>query len=424
MKRNDLFQTTISKEVEIKGRGLLSGRKISLKFIPSSSQGVVFRRTDIREGPLVPASCDFAHHEFSSTVLEKEGIKIRVTEHLLAALSGLGIDNLIIEIDGDEPPIMDGSALPFVEVLEEAGIKELKEKKEVWEPSSPLFVQEGDSYILIIPSSLNKIGYLLDFPHPLLSRLYSEFSLDRKTFIEEIAPARTFGFQEKVQPLIEKGFYKGGNLENTVLLDKEKVISPSLRFPDEFLRHKILDLWGDLFLSGKRLRGVFVKAVKTGHSLNIKMAKQIKKGGNMEKEMGVEEIMEILPHREPFLFVDKILAKGEKRIVGVKNVTYNEAFFPGHFPGYPIMPAVIMLESMAQVAGVLLLSRSENRGKIAYFTGIEKAKFRKLVRPGDQLIIEVEILKLKSRTGKVKAQASVEGVRVVEAEFLFSLAER
>ena len=144
----------------------------------------------------------------------------------------------------------------------------------------------------------------------------------------------------------------------------------------------------------------------------------------MEKEMGVEEIMEILPHREPFLFVDKILAKGEKHIVGVKNVTYNEAFFQGHFPGYPIMPAVIMLESMAQVAGVLLLSRSENRGKIAYFTGIEKAKFRKLVRPGDQLIIEVEILKLKSRTGKVKAQASVEGVRVVEAEFLFSLAER
>jgi len=381
MKENNLSQTTLFKEAKVKGKGLLSGKEVHLKFIPSpSGQGVIFKRTDIPGSPLVPASCEFARHEFSSTVLEKEGVKIRVVEHLLAALAGVGIDNLTIEIDGDEPPIMDGSALPFVEVLEDAGIKELKENKEYWSPSYPWCVQEGDSYIIMIPSHLNKVGYLLDFPHPLLSNLYGEFSLDRDTFRQEIAPARTFGFQEKVQPLIEKGFYKGGNLDNTILLDKEKVISPSLRFPDEFLRHKILDLWGDLFLSGKTLRNVFVKAVKTGHSLNIKMAQQIKKGENMEKEMGVEEIMEILPHRYPFLFVDKIIAKGEKHVVGIKNLSFNEAFFQGHFPGYPIMPGVIMLEAMAQVAGVLLLSRTENKGKIAYFAGIEKAKFRKIVK--------------------------------------------
>ena len=425
MEKNNSPQRTIKKKVKIEGNALLSGEKVRVNFIPSTpNQGVIFKRIDIPSHPLIPASYKFAHRELSSTVLEKDGTKIRGVEHLMAALAILEIDNVTIEIDKDELPVMDGSSFPFIEILEEAGIEELEEEREFWQPENIISVYEGDSYILILPSSLDKIAYLLDFPHPLLSNIYGEFKADLKTLREEIAPARTFGFKKKVEPFLKKGMYKGGNLENTVLLDEKSIISPSLRFSDEFLRHKILDLLGDLFLSGKILRGFFIKGVKTSHSLNIKMAKKIKEGGNMEKELNIDEIMKILPHRYPFLFVDRIIVKGEKRAVGVKNLTYNESFFQGHFPGYPIMPAVIMLEAMAQVGGVLLLSRSENEGKIAYFAGIENAKFRRPVRPGEQLITEVEIIKLRSRTGKVKAQSSVNGERTAEAEFLFSLKDK
>lgn len=421
-----MFKRTLQKPVEIEGEGLLSGRRIALRFLPLEKGETAFVRVDLPERPVIPASVDYATHQFHATFLEKDGIRIRVVEHVLATLYGLGIDRVLIEINGDEPPVLDGSALPYAQLLKEGGIKELNEEREEMVISCPFCVGEGDSYILLTPSSSSSFAYYLDFPHPLLSGLYREIDFfSEHSFIQEIAPARTFGFERDVAPLLKKGFYRGGNLENTILLDEEKVLSPSLRFPDEFVRHKILDLMGDLYLSGVWIKRGLVKGVRSGHGLNLKLAKRLKEGKAMEERvMEIEEIMKILPHRYPFLFVDKILFLGDKRAVGMKNLTMNEEFFQGHFPGYPIMPAVIMLEAMAQVGGVLLLSKSENQGRIAYFAGVENARFRKPVRPGDQLVTEVEIIRLKKKVGRVRAVATVEGEKVAEAEFLFSLAER
>ena len=420
-----MFKRTLKDSVKIEGKGLFSGKKVTLRFLPLEEGETSFVRVDLPDRPLIPVSVDFASHRFHATFLEKDGAGVKVVEHVLATLYGLGIDRVLMEIDGDEPPVMDGSALPYAQCIQEAGIQELDEEREEWDIPYPFCVGGEDSYILLTPAPGLSFGYYLDFPHPLLSGLYREVNLSPSSFLKEIAPARTFGFEKEVAPLLAKGFYRGGNLENTVLLDEEKVISPSLRFPDEFVRHKILDLMGDLYLSRVWIRNGLIKGVKSGHGLNLKLAKILKEGKTMEeKVMGIEEIMEILPHRYPFLFVDKILFLGDKRAVGMKNLTMNEEFFQGHFPGYPIMPAVIMLEAMAQVGGVLLLSKSENQGRIAYFAGVENARFRKPVRPGDQLVTEVEIIRLKKRVGRVRAVATVGGEKVAEAEFLFSLAER
>ncbi len=424
-KRQDNFQCTIKKPVEIEGIGLHSGEVSRVKFLPAPPDtGVVFVRTDLPGNPSIKADVKNAHHLQRSTTLEKNGVKICVVEHLLAAIGGLGIDNLIIEINKEEPPVMDGSALPYVEVLKKAGKEIQSKEREIFSPTSILCYGEGDSYILLIPSKKMRISYLLEFTHPWLGSLEAEFPLDEETFVKEIAPARTFGFLEEIQPLREKGLLKGGSLENAVVISQEGILNKNLRFPDEMVRHKILDIIGDFFLSGKRMNNVYIRGVRSGHSLNLKMANSIKKGGNMEKSFGLEEIKKILPHRYPFLFIDRMLHMGEKRAVGIKNLTGNEDFFQGHFPHYPIMPAVIMLEAMAQVAGVLLLSKSQNRGKIAYLAGVENARFRRPVVPGDQLVMEVEVVRLKTRTGKVKAWSHVEGHRVAEAEFLFTLSER
>ena len=424
MQEKSNYKKTIRKEVLLKGKGLFYGEEVILRFLPLEEGLTHFVRIDHPDKPVIPASIEFASHRYHSTVLERNGVEVKVVEHVLAAIYGLGIDLVKIEINGEEPPVLDGSALPIAESLMEAGLVEVGEKKEEWEPDSPFVVGEKDSYLLVTWAENCKFGYFLDFPHPLLNSLYYEFVLTPENFLKEIAPARTFGFLDEVEPLRKKGLYKGGNLQNTVVLDRTKILNDSLRYPDEFVRHKILDLLGDFYLSGRYLKKGFIKGVKSGHGTNLKLARRVKGRVNMEKVMEIEEIMKILPHRYPFLFVDRILFLGEKKAVGMKNLTMNEEFFQGHFPGYPIMPAVIMLEAMAQVGGVLLLSKTENQGKIAYFAGVENARFRKPVKPGDQLITEVEIIRLKKRVGRVRAVATVAGEKVAEAEFLFSLAER
>jgi UDP-3-O-[3-hydroxymyristoyl] N-acetylglucosamine deacetylase/3-hydroxyacyl-[acyl-carrier-protein] dehydratase len=438
------YQCTIKNKVSIEGVGLHTGRMTHLTFKNAPEDtGIVFVRVDLPGTPRIPAKVDYANHRERSTSLEKDGIKVNIIEHVMAAAAGIGIDNLIIEIDNSEPPVLDGSAKSYAEVLRKAGKKSQNRKKEIFTPLSPYIVSnnENDSYLMLIPSDSKNVTYTFEFPNrrQLENSVCSICFNDEENFAKDVAPARTFGFLEEVQALKEKGLIKGGSLDNAVVIDGDKVLNEDLRFPNEIARHKALDVIGDLFLSGKHLRKTHIIGVKSGHSLNIQMAKKITKapnqsnvtsdgsglgGGEMGEGMDIKEIKKILPHRHPFLFVDRILSLGKRRAVGLKSVSSGENFFQGHFPEFPIMPAVIIVEAMAQVAGVLLLSKSSSKGKLPFFGAIDNAKFRKPVLPGDQLLIEVEIQKLKKRTGKVHSTATVGDKKVAEADFIFSLVDK
>jgi len=457
----DEFQCTINKEISVKGIGLHTGKTTNLTFkgAPESS-GIVFVRKDLAGKPRIPASVDYANHKERSTALERDGAIVYIIEHVMAAVAGVGIDNLLIEIDNCEPPVLDGSAKSWTDILLKAEKKFYNKKKETFTPSHPYIVSntENDSYLILLPSNSRNVTYTFEFPESflgcgrekLVGNTCSVFFEDGEMFAKQIAPARTFCFLEEVNALKESGLIKGGNLENAVVIDKDKVLNKDLRFPDEIARHKALDAIGDLFLSGKHLKNTHIIGVKSGHNLNIKMAKKIvnncqsqsnkglpaktlrrnkqadeQGGGDMGEVMDLKDIKKILPHRYPFLFVDKILSLGKKRVVGLKSVTGNEEFFQGHFPDFPIMPAVLITESMAQVAGVLLLSKhKERKGKLPFFAVIENAKFRKPVLPGDQMLIEVQIIKLKEKTGKVHSSATVADKIVAEADFVFSLVDK
>jgi UDP-3-O-[3-hydroxymyristoyl] N-acetylglucosamine deacetylase/3-hydroxyacyl-[acyl-carrier-protein] dehydratase len=352
--------------------------------------------------------------------------------------SGIGIDNIYVEVDSNEIPGLDGSGLNFMEALQQAGIKEQEKDREVYSVKEPIYVQEDNSVIVALPATEFKISYTLDYNHPILKSGFLELSITPETFAGEIARARTFCLEEEAQALQKQGVGKGATYDNTLVVGKKGVINNTLRFQDEFVRHKILDLIGDLYLFGQHIKGHII-ALRSGHSLNLKLVKKLiqqkekhSSGGiattycleEYQKELDITEIMKILPHREPFLFVDRILHfEHGKRAVGVKNVTINDYFFKGHFPGKPVMPGVIIVEAMAQVGGVMMLAAEENRGKIAYFMAIDKVKFRKTVIPGDQLILEIEAGRIKSRTGQVFGKAWVNGKLVAEAELMFAIGD-
>ncbi len=441
------FQCSINKEVSIKGIGLHTGKSTTLTFKPAPENcGIVFIRKDLKGKPRIPAKVDYANSRKRSTALEKDGAEVCTIEHVMAAIAGVGVDNLFIAIDNCEPPILDGSARSWTDILLKAEKKFYDRKKQTFSPNYPLIVSnpQNDSYLILLPSHSRNVTYTFEFPES-FAGCKSENSIGNicslpfegsETFAKQIAPARTFCLLEEVNALKENGLIKGGSLENALVIDKDKILNDDLRFPNEIARHKALDAIGDLYLSGKHLRNTHIIGMKSGHDLNIKMAKKIfetclaengesrQRGGNMGAVMDLKDIKKILPHRYPFLFVDRILSLGKKRAVGIKSVTGGEEFFQGHFPEFPIMPAVLTLETMAQVAGVLLLSKTGSEGKLPFFTVIENAKFRKPVVPGDQLLIEVEIQKLKQKTGKVHASATVEDTKVAEADFMFSLVDK
>ncbi len=430
------FQCTINKEISVKGIGLHTGKITNLTFkgAPEDS-GIVFIRKDLPGEPRVPAKINYATHKDRSTSLEKDGVNVYIIEHVMAAIAGVGVDNLLIEIDNCEPPVLDGSAKSWTDILLKTEKKFYDKKKETFTPPCPYIVSnpENDSYLMLLPSNSRNVTYTFEFPESfegcriknLVGNNCSVCFEDGETFAEQIAPARTFCLLEEVNALKKNGLIKGGSLENAVVIDKDKVLNNDLRFSNEIARHKALDVIGDLYLSGKHLKNTHVIGVKSGHNLNIKMANKIVKGGgDMGGVMDLREIKKILPHRYPFLFVDRILSLGKKRAVGIKSVTGGEEFFQGHFPDFPVMPAVLITETMAQVAGVLLLSKSESKDKLPFFAVIENAKFRKPVLPGDQLLVEVEIIKLKQRTGKVRAFATVADKVVAEADFIFSLVDK
>ncbi|MDD5281202.1 MAG: bifunctional UDP-3-O-[3-hydroxymyristoyl] N-acetylglucosamine deacetylase/3-hydroxyacyl-ACP dehydratase [Candidatus Omnitrophica bacterium] len=424
-------QKTIASQVSLSGAGIHTGNKVNITFKPAQvSSGVSFIRTDITGAPRIQANVQsFLAAKFSrrSSIGNNE-VEVQTIEHLMAALSSLGIDNIDVEIDNNELPGLDGSSIKFVEALEQAGIVEQEQEKYIHVIKEPICIEDGSSSITVVPSKEFKISYTLNYDHPLLEAQFLEICVNAKSFKTEIAPARTFCLESEASELQNQGLGLGASYENTLVVGKTGVIKNSLRFKDEFVRHKILDLIGDLCLSACPIRG-HVIALRSGHSLNLKIAQKIyeqkiKAQGDstMEGVLDVNEIMKIIPHREPFLFVDRVthLEKG-KRAVGVKNVTINDYFFRGHFPGRPVMPGVIIVEAMAQVGGVMMLASEENRGKLAFFLSINNVKFRKPVVPGDQLVLEVEAIKVKSKTGQVRGRALVDGKVVAEADFVCAL---
>lgn len=420
------LQKTIEKRVSYRGIALHSGEETTLTLEPApAGKGIVFIREDLTNSPQVAARVNKVVSNMRGTSLGEGKVRIRTVEHILAALAGLAIDNVRVKVDGEEIPAADGSALPFVKLIQKAGIVEQEFPRQFLEINEPLWIEEGDKRLIVLPSPGLKITYTVDFPHSPLKSQFVEFAIDEKIFIQEIAPSRTFGFMEEVEELKKKGLIKGGSLDNAVVIDKNGILNKEgLRFPNEPVRHKVLDLIGDLYLLGQPIKAHII-AVKSGHLFNVQLIQKLEELKSKKRNpLNINDIEKVLPHRYPFLLVDKILEQSEKEIVGVKNVTINEPYFVGHFPGHPVVPAALIIEAMAQVAGVYLLSESENRGKLAYFAGIDKARFRKPVVPGDQLITRVKVLNLRRSTGKVQAISLVNGKVVAEAEFLFSLVKR
>lgn len=434
------LQRTIRNPVKIQGVGLHTGNKVNLAFKPAAANsGISFVRLDLSHKPTLKADCRYlleSERSIRRTSLGCDGAEVQTIEHLMAVLSGLQIDNLEIEIDNNEVPGMDGSGKEFVEALRKAEIVEQDAPRKFFSIKEPLWVEDEQSRAVALPANDYSISYTLNYAHPYLKSQYMELNVTPESFEKELAASRTFCLQEEAEDLQGRGLGKGANYENTLVVGKKEVIGNRLRFSDEFVRHKILDLIGDISVLGVPIKGRIL-AIRSGHSLNLKLVKKIcqqklrYESGALAigsvpqgtQEIDASLIMQILPHRYPFLLVDKIvsLEKG-KCAVGIKNVTINENFFVGHFPGKPVMPGVLIIEAMAQVGGVMMLSPEENRGKLAYFMAANDVKFRRTVVPGDVLVIEVKAGKIKSRTGQVFARAYVDRKIASEAELMFALA--
>jgi len=434
-------QRTIKNSVELSGVGLHTGVSVNLKFKPApTNAGINFIRVDIKDSPMIKADTNSIIGQEKSprrTSIGIGGAEVHTIEHLMAALWALGIDNIIIEINGSELPGLDGSAKSFIEILRKVGIEDQGIPKKIYQVRSALWAEQDGAMIMVLPDDNFRVSYTLNYEHPLLKAQYISFTVDENTFVKEIAPARTFCLEKEVSELRKKGLGKGANYDNTVVVGEGGVIDNKLRFEDEFARHKILDLLGDLYLLGYSIKG-HVIAMRSGHPLNVQLVEKINSQREKLQSGGIKavyvetsgnildsiDIQKILPHRYPFLLVDRIIEiESDRKAVGIKNVTMNEQFFTGHFPGRPVMPGVLIVEAMAQVAGVLLLNKKENMGKYAYFMSLDNVKFRKTVVPGDQLRLEVEVMKLKSKTGQVHTKALVNGAIVSEADLMFALVD-
>ena len=418
---------TIARAVSVEGIGLHLGHPCRLTFYPArSGHGVVFRRHDLPGDPLIPATVDRAVQSERRTQLGTGAAGLHTVEHVLAAVAGAEIDDVLIELNAPEPPILDGSARPFLEALREAGIVEHSGPVRYLHLREPVRVIDGESVYEAFPSDGLRIEVTIDFPHPLIGRQRGEFTITPASFAQELAGARTFGFVREVEALRAKGLIRGASTANAVVLDEAAVVGTELRWPDEFVRHKAMDCVGDLALAGARVRARIV-ALKPSHRGTVTLVREMTKVAVKENTvLGIEDIMKVLPHRYPFLLVDRILEiEPGVRIVGMKNVTINEPFFQGHFPGHPIMPGVLIIEAMAQVGGMLLMGAVEEpESKVVYFMSLDNVKFRRPVKPGDQLRFELDMTQSRGRICKMRGVARVDGEVAAEADMAAMVRDR
>ncbi len=433
-------QRTIKGKVSFRGVGLHTGQQAKLEVLPASvDSGITFLRKDLESASIIKANSYSILDPYKfprRTSIGSEGAYVHTVEHLMAAFHLLGIDNAQVNIWGEEVPGLDGSAKDFVEGIKRVGVQEQDLDRDRLIIKEPLWVEEDSTSIVILPYPELRISYILDYDDSNIGVGFADIVLNGN-LKDNLYKARTFCLEDEVKSLLDMGLGKGANYKNTLVISKKGILDNKLRFPDEFVKHKILDLIGDLYLAGP-VRG-HVIAIKGGHSLNIKLLRRLRRykekirsagvGSKtsyipQKNELNTEEIMKILPHRYPFLLVDKIVYLDPgKKAVGIKSITMNEYFFQGHFPGRPVMPGVLIVEAMAQVGGVLMLACEEHRGKLAFFMAANNIKFRKTVVPGEQIIMEVVSGKIRSRTGSVLAKAFVNDKVVAEAELMFALVE-
>jgi UDP-3-O-[3-hydroxymyristoyl] N-acetylglucosamine deacetylase/3-hydroxyacyl-[acyl-carrier-protein] dehydratase len=423
-------QRTLRTVVEFSGVGLHSGETIRTRILPApQDHGVEFVRTDLPDASPIPATIAYHSAKERRTRLQRGSAEVDTVEHLLAVCSGLSIDNLTVELSGSELPGLDGSALELMRLVEQAGIVEQSAEARVFKLDQPVYVRQGSATLVALPTDRESLTlqYVASFDEPGVDGGTFQFELSPESFGREIAPARTFCLASEVEALQKAGFGKGATRENTVVLGDPTM---QFRLPGEPVRHKLLDLLGDLHLLGADLHAHII-ATRSGHSTNAELVRRLydlmqalETGGLIRRESGldVREILRMLPHRYPFLLIDRVLEiDGFKRAVAIKNVSINEPFFQGHFPGAPLMPGVLQLEAMAQLAGVLLLRKLENTGKLAVLWSIDKVKLRGAVVPGDQLRLEVETLRSKGETAQVRATGTVAGKLVCEATLMFTM---
>ncbi len=428
-------QRTLKTPIEFRGPGLHTGadNKVAIKPAPAD-HGVVFCRTDVEGEPHVLAHISKLSSRERRTSVRDGRAEVSTIEHLMAALYALRVDNVLVEIDGEEIPGLDGSAAPIVQLLTDSGFTDQKVPKKTFQLDEPIYVREGDISIVALPSEEGlSAQYHLDQRTGDTVAIQSfGLKVNEESFTSQVAPARTFVMRQEVETLQAAGLGKGANRQNTIVMGPGGPEENELRFTNELARHKVLDLLGDLALGGVELEAHLI-ATRSGHGTNhilvkrfLDRMKTLEDEGYLAREsgMGIRDILKLLPHRYPFLMVDRVIElEGYQRGVGIKNVTYNEPFFEGHWPGQPIMPGVLQLEAMAQMAGILLFRKLENTGKLAVLWSIDKVKLRGAVTPGDQLRIEVETIRSRPGIGHVQSRCKVGGKLVSEARLMFTLVD-
>ncbi|MDP6679019.1 MAG: bifunctional UDP-3-O-[3-hydroxymyristoyl] N-acetylglucosamine deacetylase/3-hydroxyacyl-ACP dehydratase [Verrucomicrobiota bacterium] len=451
--RSVLQQQTLAKPASFSGIGLHSGNKVEMTLLPAPpNSGITFRRVDLDSRAEIPAQVGNVAETDRSTTISKGNTKVQTVEHVLAALYGFGITNAVVELNASEPPVADGSARQFCKMIHASGIEAQAERVEPITVTEPIEYTHNGTVISAFPHDGFKVTCTSSDKGGRFTQFFS-VELTPESWESEIAQARTFCFYEEIEYLIKNGLIRGGSLENAIVIRDDAVLTTEpMRYREEFVRHKILDIIGDLSLVGSPVHGHIV-AVKPGHAANCGLARRILQQAQRPRvaaqsfsppdekpakqpiqpepsqvseettaPLDAEQIMQILPHRYPFLMVDRVTRIDGNQITAEKNVTINEPYFQGHFPGHPIMPGVLQLEAMAQVAGILTLKQADNAGKIAYFMSAEKVKWRKPVKPGDVLQIDIELLRARGKVAKARGVCTVRGDVVSEAEITFSLA--
>ena len=429
-------QRTIERPAEVAGKGLFTGEPVVARFKPAPADtGIIFVRNDSSTTSRIEAHVSNVTKRARRTALRNGTLAVETVEHCMAALHAMGIDNLEIELNAGELPGGDGSSQVFVDAMREAGLRDLAVERQPIVVRETIRVSEEDSELIAVPSGENDLEILYDLdygPDGLLPRQIHAVRVSEETFCRDIAPARTYLFEEEANQFRAMGLGKHLTYKDLVVIGPNGPIENSFRYPNECVRHKILDLIGDLYLAGRPIRGKIL-ARKSGHALNHELVRRLLESVEREDKRrrlagepvyDARKLRRVLPHRYPFMMIDRVVdLDGDRRAIGIKNVSINEPFFQGHYPSHPIMPGVLILEAMAQLGGILLSQKLEHAGKIAVFLAMDHVKFRRAVVPGDQLILEAETLRVRSRTGHVRCSAKVGDALVAQAEIKFMMVD-